>query len=298
MPDRRRRNPRRPPAARRPSSLLVAGLALALLVGAAGCRSNPAEDPILRLSAAEALAQGKELMAQGKYGRAQRYLAQAYEVEPNSVAGREGLLLLADSYYLDGGEANWIQAEAKYRDFLNRFPTSDQAAYAQFQIANSLAKRIKKPNRDQTASARALAAYEELLRLYPTSEYVAQAEEEIAEVRDRIAESEFVVGEFYLRYRYPGGAIQRFESMLEDYPRYSQRDKVLYHLGVAYQRSRDPEHAGKAAEVFARLAREYPESPWVTQIPDDLPAAPPPEEGEADSERLADGTGDGEASSR
>lgn len=285
-------------APRRPASVLVAGLALALVVAAAGCRSNPAEDPILRLSAAEALAQGKELMAQGKYGRAQRYLAQAYEVEPNSVAGREGLLLLADSYYLDGGEANWIQAEAKYRDFLNRFPTSDQAAYAQFQIANSLAKRIKKPNRDQTASERALAAYEELLRLYPTSEYVAQAEEKIAEVRDRIAESEFVVGEFYLRYRYPGGAIQRFESMLEDYPRYSQRDKVLYHLGVAYQRSRDPAHAGKAAEVFARLAREHPDSRWVSEIPADLPAAPPPEEDEAESERLADGAGDGEASSR
>jgi outer membrane protein assembly factor BamD len=274
---------------------LVALLALALLA-AAGCRSNPAEDPILRLSAAEALLQGKELMAQGKYGRAQRYLSHAYEVEPNSIAGREGLLLLADSYYLDGGETNWIQAEAKYRDFLNRFPTSEQAAYAQFQIANSLAKRIKKPNRDQTSSEKALAAYEELLRLYPTSEYAASADAEIAAVRDRIAESEFVVGEFYLRYRYPGGAIQRFESMLDDFPRYSQRDKVLYHLGLAYQRSRNPEHAGKAAEVFARLASEHPESPWVEKIPD-VPEAPAPAEGDPASERVADG-GEGEAASR
>ena len=283
------------PLVRGSSALLVLALSL---VAAAGCRSNPAEDPVLRLSAAEALLEGKELMAKGKYTRAQRYLAQAYEVEPNSISGREGLLLLADSYYLDGGESNWIQAEAKYRDFLNRFPTSEQAAYAQFQIANSLAKRIKKANRDQTSSEKALAAYEELLRLYPTSEYAARAEEEIEVVRDRIAESEFVVGDFYLRYRYPGGAIQRFESMLEDYPRYSQRDKVLYHLGVAYQRSRNPEHAGKAAEVFARLAREYPESPWVEEIPDLSDAPPPTEAAEPDSERVADGADDGEAPGR
>lgn len=279
---------------RRSPSVLVATVMLALLA-AAGCRSNPAEDPILRLSAAEALAEGKELMAQGKYTRAQRYLSQAYEVEPNSIAGREGLLLLADSYFLAGGESNWIQAEAKYRDFLNRFPTSEQAAYAQFQVANSLAKRIKKPNRDQTASERALAAYEELLRLYPTSEYAQQADQEIALVRDRIAESEFVVGEFYLRYRYPGGAIQRFETMLEDYPDYGQRDKVLYHLGVAYRRSQNPEHAGKAAETFARLAREYPDSRWVGEIPELRGAPPPPAE---ESERLAGGGGDPEGASR
>lgn len=277
------------------SQVLLASAVAVALLAAAGCRSNPAEDPILRLSAAEALAEGKELMAQGKYTRAQRYLSQAYEVEPNSIAGREGLLLLADSYFLAGGETNWIQAEAKYRDFLNRFPTSEQAAYAQFQIANSLAKRIKKPNRDQTASEKALAAYQELLRLYPTSEHAQQAEQEIAVVRDRIAESEFVVGEFYLRYRYPGGAIQRFESMLEDFPGYSQRDKVLYHLGVAYQRSRNPEHVGKAAETFARLAREYPDSRWLEEVPE-LPDAPP--NAAEESERLAGGGGDPEGSGR
>jgi outer membrane protein assembly factor BamD len=285
-----RRHRIRPARTSRTAQVLLAAVAVALLA-AAGCRSNPAEDPILRLSAAEALAEGKELMAQGKYTRAQRYLSQAYEVEPNSIAGREGLLLLADSYYLAGGETNWIQAEAKYRDFLNRFPTSEQAAYAQFQIANSLAKRIKKPNRDQTSSEKALAAYQELLRLYPTSEHAQNAEQEIAAVRDRIAESEFVVGEFYLRYRYPGGAIQRFESMLEDFPGYTQRDKVLYHLGVAYQRSRNPEHAGKAAETFARLASEHPESPWLEEVPE-LDDAPPPEAEE--SERLAGGGGDPE----
>ncbi len=249
----------------RPSLVLVALLAVAAL---AGCRSSgPANDPILRLSAAESLEKGKDLMAHKKYGKARPFLSHAYEAEPNSAAGREGLLLLADSYYLDGGEANWIQSEAKYRDFLNRFPTSDQAAYAQYQIANSLSKRIEKANRDQTPTRKALEAYQELLRLYPTSDYALQGRDKMQEVRDRLAKHELVVAQFYLDYRYPPAAVTRLQHLLDEYPAYSGKDEVLYDLGIAYRRSRLPEHAGKAQEVFDRLRREFPDSPWIAKIP-------------------------------
>jgi outer membrane protein assembly factor BamD len=247
-------------------ALLVVLLAASALAGG-GCRHGVREDPILRLAAAEALEQGKALMAEEKYARARRFLSHAFEVEPNSRAGREALLLLADSYFLDGGDANCIQAEAKYRDFLNRFPTSDQAAYAQFQIANSLAERMEKPDRDQTASIKALEAYEELLRLYPTSDYAAEARERMQKVRDNLAEHEFVIGRFYLNMRAPVSAVERLERLVEGYPDYSRRDKALFYLGLAYSRSRRPEDAAKAAETFERLRREHPDSPYLAEIP-------------------------------
>jgi len=260
----------RPSARRHLPVLLLAAAALVPL--AAGCKGGLAQDPILRLSAAEALTQGKELMAAEKYARARRYLSHAFEVEPNSLSGREALLLLADSYYLDGGAVNFVQAEAKYRDFLNRFPTSEQAAYAQFQVANSLAGRMEKPDRDQSATENALAAYQELIRLYPTTEYVAQARSRIGEVRERLAEHEFVIGAFYYRRGIQSAAIDRFETLLETYPEYGERDKVLYHLGRAYQKSRQPGDAGKADDLFERLRREHPESPWLDEIPRDATA--------------------------
>lgn len=256
----------------RPALLLLVAALLVVAVG--GCRSGAADDPILRMSSAEALERGKELMAQEKYNKARRYLSQAFEVEPNSRAGREGLLLLADSYYLAGNDANWIQAEAKYRDFLNRFPTSDQAAYAQYQIANSLAQRVEKPNRDQSATLKALEAFRELQRLYPTSEYAAEAEARIREVRDRLAAHEFVIGDFYLRYRYPAAAVTRFESLLETFPDYTERDKVLFHLGLAYSKARRPDLVAKAGDAFERLREEHPDSRWIEEIPDELPEVP------------------------
>jgi outer membrane protein assembly factor BamD len=238
---------------------------MAMMVLGAGCKGGGvADDPILRLSAEESLAQGKELLAKEKWDRARPYFTHAFEVEPNSAIGREALLLAADTYYLSGGTANFVQAEAKYRDFLNRFPTSDQAAYVQFQIANSLAKRMEKPDRDQNVTRKALEAYEELIRLYPTSEYAAQAQEQMNAVLTNLAEHEFQIGRFYLRYGVPIAAAERFEFLLNTYPQYKERDKVMYHLGMAYIQSYKPEEARQA---FDRLIKEYPQSPFIQEIP-------------------------------
>jgi len=240
----------------------VLPLALAALLAACGSRGK--DDPILSLSAAESLAQGKELMAAERYGAARPYLLHAFEIEPNSAAGREALLLVADSLFLEGGETNLIQAEAKYRDFQNRFPTSDRAPYVQFQIASSLGRRIERPDRDQAATEKALLAFEDLLRLYPTSEYAEKAAAEIRRVRANLAEHEFQVGRFYLRYGLPTAAAARLETLLAKYPEYPERDKALLHLGLAY---RALNRADDAQATFSKLKTDFPGSEWLSKIP-------------------------------
>jgi outer membrane protein assembly factor BamD len=241
-------------------------LALAgLMLTGAGCKSSAPQDPILRLSAQESIAQGKQLLAQQKYDKARPYFTHAFEVEPNSAIGREALLMAADTYYLQGGTANYIQAEAKYRDFLNRFPTSEQSAYVQFQIANSLAKRMEKPDRDQNVTRKALEAYQDLIRLYPTSEYAPQAQTQMQAVLANLAEHEVVVANFYTRFGVPAAAVERYDYVLQTYPQYKERDKVLYNLGLTYLSMRQTE---PAATTFDQLRKEYPQSPYVHQIPD------------------------------
>ncbi len=245
----------------RRGTLVAALVALAVF---AGCRSGGKEDPLLRLSAAESLVEGKKLLERKKYGAARPYFAHAFEVEPNSAAGREALLLVAETLFLQGGETNLIQAEAKYRDFQNRFPTSDKSAYVQFQIASSLAGRIERADRDQASTVKALQSFEDLLRLYPTSEYAERARTEIPRVRDRLAEHEFLVGQFYLRYGLPAAAVGRLERLFERFPEYGERDKALYFLGLAYKATNK---ADDAQATFSKLRTEYPESRWVRKIP-------------------------------
>ena len=252
-------------------------LALAgLILTGAGCKSSGApQDPILRLSAQEAITQGKELLAKEKYDKARPYFTHAFEVEPNSTTGREALLLAADTYYLQSGSANYIQAEAKYRDFLNRFPTSDQSAYVEFQIANSLAKRMEKPDRDQNVTRKALEAYQDLIRLYPTSEYAPQAQTQMQAVLANLAEHEFTIGTFYSRFGLPFAAAERFQYLLQSYPQYKEKDKVLFNLGLAYVHNRQPDDA---VRTFDQLRKDFPQSPYIAQIPDakTFPKAPEP----------------------
>lgn len=238
---------------------------LLTLIAALGCSGNRrsrrrSQDPILRLSAAEALEQGKAMLEAEKYYKARRLLTHAFEVEPNSPTGREALLLAADALYLHGGIDNYIKCEAKYRDFLNRFPTSEHAEYAQLQVANCLASRIGRADRDQKVTQQALDAYQELLRLYPTSEYVNEARAKIVEVRDKLAEHELMVGRFYLRYGLCGAAINRIEYLQAEYPNFSRMDEALYTIGLAYQKcNRDEE----AAAVFTELRLKYPQSEFI-----------------------------------
>ena len=239
-------------------------LLLLLLLVAAACGKR--DDPILRLSAAEALEMGKQFLEQKKYFKARQHLTHAFEVEPNSRSGREALLLAADAYFLHGGPDNYIKCEAKYRDFLNRFPTSDKADYAQFRVAQCLSKRVEKPDRDQKVTREALQSYEELLRLYPTSSYIPEAREDMRLITDRLAAHELTIGTFYSSFYGRGicqATIQRLENLPEDYPSFSRMDEVWYHLGMAYSKCRRQDDADRA---FATLRNDYPDSELVPKI--------------------------------
>lgn len=243
-----------------PLTLLVV---LGALGGLTGCVER--EDPLLLLSADEALTQGKSFLEQEKYFKARRHLIHAFEVEPNSRTGREALLLAADALYLQGGTDNFIKCEAKYRDFLNRFPTSDKADYAQYKIAACLAARSERPDRDQKMTHAAIDALEELLRLYPTSEYVTEARQQMRELTDQLAGHELVVGKFYNRYGGVGicpAAIARFEYLQENYPQFAAMDEVLVELALAYERCLRP---GDAAETIEDLRRRFPESEYLAE---------------------------------
>ena len=261
-------------------SVAISLLILGLSVGA--CKSGSREDPILRLSAEESLNEGIRLLNEEKFEQARKYLVHAFEVEPNSAAGRQALLLAADALYLDGGTTNLVQAEAKYRDFLNRFPTSEKGGYVQYQIGNTLYDRMEKPDRDQATTHEALQAYQELIRIYPDSEYADKAEERIAEIRTRLAEHELHVGRFYYRYGLPKATVERMEFLLESYPEYSGKDEVYFLLGGGYARMGEVE---KGREWFSKLREEYPQSEFARDLPDPnelapkrMPKEPDPEE--------------------
>jgi len=243
--------------------ILLWGMVVAIL-SVVGCGGDGKEDPILRLSADEALAKGQELMEKKKYSQAAEYFSHAFEVAPNSATGREALLLAADSFFLNGGTSNFIKAESKYQDFLNRFPTSDRADYVQFQVAKCLREQMLKPDRDQTATRKALVAYETVQQLYPTSDHLEEVRAHIEDIRQNLAEHEYRVGWYNYRRRIYPAAISRLVDLSKDYPDYREMDKVIFVLGMSFKKMKRPE---EAAATFDELRSQYPDSPYRNKIP-------------------------------
>ena len=63
-------------------------------------------------------------------------------------------------------------------------------------------------------------------------------------------------------------ATWRLEGIVEDFPDYSEMDKVLHMLGMSYFKGKNAE---KAAEFFEQLRTEYPESRYLQKIPNKNP---------------------------
>ena len=80
---------------RSPRHVIAALLLVAGSLALSGCRSSITDDPILRLSSAEALAEGKRLYEEGKFSKARPFLSHAFEVEP-AVARAHELRALVD----------------------------------------------------------------------------------------------------------------------------------------------------------------------------------------------------------
>jgi outer membrane protein assembly factor BamD len=169
-------------------------------------------------------------------------------------------LAIADAYFKDRGLLNYGEALNGYRNFLTYFPDHDQADHARFMVGMSLFEQVLAPDRDQALTLRAIDEFRKLEAAHPDSPYVARARRKIEECYDLLAEHERLVARFYQRRKAWSAAIDRYRSVLVQYPRYSNTHKVLFDLGVCLIAT------GKRTEAeafFDRLARETPDDDRV-----------------------------------
>src|SRR5256885_3012914 len=105
----------------------------------------PVVDPqFSHLTKEQSFAKGEDWFAKRRFQRARQYYQYVYETQPNDPLGRRALLRIADTYYEQGDPVNLVEAQYKYRDFINRYPGSDRADYAMLQIAMCSYKQMER----------------------------------------------------------------------------------------------------------------------------------------------------------
>ena len=240
--------------------------AVAALVFLSGCASSGARKPDkitqeLLTSPKEVLfAKGKALFDKKKYDQGRKYLNFVFETYPNEKEGRQALLLVADSYFRQGGSTGYTEARFRYRDYLNRYPGAPQRDYARYQFALCYDKEHEKADRDQTSTREALQQYRVLLQEFPNSTYVTVALERIRRLTDALADHEFGVGYFYIRKGAPGAALGRFTAIEQRFPDYAGKDKLFYYEAEALRRLGRNEEASR---YYSRVIEEFPASEYA-----------------------------------
>lgn len=182
-------------------------------------------------------------------------------------------LAIADSFFLEGGSSNLIQAAAAYQDWLAFFPTHPLADRVLLKIAESEMRQIGLPDRDSTRARRAEIRLKSLLSQYPNSNLRAEAQARLIEVQDNLALHNLYIGNYYYKLSVEQqrtglkGAQNRYLEILEKYPNFSFMDEALYKLAVTYLVE---EETDQAAGYFQRIVRDHPNSEYVAKAKEQL----------------------------
>jgi outer membrane protein assembly factor BamD len=218
-------------------------------------------DPeLLKLPKEQVFQRGEEQFANKRYQRARSYYSHVYENYPNDPLGRRALLRIADTYYQQGDAVNLVEAQYKYRDFINRYPGSDRADYAMLQIAMCSYKQMEKPDRDQAKTREAADKFREMISAFPRSPLLPDAQKRYQDVLDRLAKHEHMIARFYIKRHSYGAAVGRLNGIVDQYPNYRERAAVFYDLGSALT------GLGRTAEArlyFERVIAEFPKSDYA-----------------------------------
>jgi outer membrane protein assembly factor BamD len=175
---------------------------------------------------------------------------------PYSEYSRKAEVMGAFTKYRMG---NYDDAITMAQRYMELYPSTDDAAYAQYIIGLSYFRQIRDVTQDQKESRQTIEAMTKVVDNYPDSPYVEDAKTKIRFARDQLAGKEMQVGRYYLERRDYLAAIKRFRSVVENYSNTNQIEEALARLTEAYYAMGIASEAQTAAAV---LGRNYPDSKW------------------------------------
>jgi outer membrane protein assembly factor BamD len=211
-----------------------------VVVAFAGCgrRDNTVED-----QGPEALYEkGYDAMDASNYAGAVQYFKALEARYPFSPETRQAQLDLIYLYYRSQQPEEAVDAAEQFE---RENPTHERIDYCLYmrgliyfdQAPNVLETLFKvdlsvRPPKDTLKS---FSTFQELIRRFPDSEYVPDARQRMTFLRNRLAEYENHVAEYYLKREAYVAAINRTKYALEHYPEAPQLERSLQIMVTAYE---------------------------------------------------------------
>lgn len=200
--------------------------------------------------------EGLILANSGTFVGAAKKFDEVERIHPYSEWARRALIMSA---YSNFESERYTESIGSAKRYVTLYPGSEDAAYAQYLIAESYYRQIADIGRDQERSEKSAVAYRELIEKYPTSEYAVEAREKLEVSRDQLAGKEMDIGRYYLNKRQYLASINRFKAVVVDYQTTRHIEEALHRLTESYYAMGLVSEAQTSAAI---LGHNYPDSSW------------------------------------
>lgn len=172
-------------------------------------------------------------------------------------------LRLAD---VDLQQDKYAEAVTGFKSFVHDYPNDPEVPYARYRVSkaqyDSVSQSVLMPpleERDLAAVNDALVSIRQFLSDYPNSVYSDELRYMRAVVVGLLARHELYVARFYLGRGKFDAAIARCEHALDAFDHSGLEPEAMVLLGETYMKQKQRE---KARDVFQRVLKEYPASPF------------------------------------
>lgn len=205
---------------------------------------------------------GTENLNKKKWLTAREFFKQLNETYTQSPLRPDAKLGIGDTYLGEGTAEALVLAINEYKEFLTYYPTNPRADYAQYKLAFAHFKQMRGPERDQTETREAIKELETFVERYPNSQLITDGKAKLREAKDRLDQSDYLVGFFYWRQKWYVGAIDRFKGVLKQDPAYSNRDALYFHLADSLIKIK---REAEAVPYLEKLVEEFEQSEYLPE---------------------------------
>jgi outer membrane protein assembly factor BamD len=176
---------------------------------------------------------------------------------PFSEYNEEAELKIAHAHYLAG---NYPEAIVALTDFQRRHPTSAHLPFVGYALGMCYVQQMGTADRDQTAARSAQNYFLTVSQQYPDSPFSELARIELARCRERLAEHELYIANFYnKRGNHPAAKVR----LLTLASRYEETDASADGLLRLARLCRAEDDTEQAVLAYQALAKSHPTSAYA-----------------------------------
>lgn len=133
---------------------------------------------------------------------------------------------------------DYQQARLSFQKLFDEHPQSDLAEEAKFQAGLCASQASLNPSYDQSVTDEALKEIEDFSSRHPSSNLTAEADKMYQALREKKAQSDFSIGEFYLKQKRYDAAAVYYRNIIDNYSDANCVDKAKERLRIIEERTK------------------------------------------------------------